>query len=92
MTLNRAYMKVFYEIALHPDHNRNFKLCAQIHDSILFQFRAGHEYLAEMVAKCMQIPVTVRGYDGKDRTFTVPSAVKDGKTGNHDSRRWSDTE
>ena len=69
---------------------RTFKLCAQIHDSILYQYRAGHEYLAEEVRKEMEIPITVRGYDGETRTFTVPSAIKDGK--NHDSVYWSETE
>jgi DNA polymerase I-like protein with 3'-5' exonuclease and polymerase domains len=90
MTLNRAYMKVFYELAIHPDHRFNFKLLAQIHDSILFQFRKGHEYLADAVKRCMEIPVSVTGYDGSDRTFTVPAATKTGK--NNDSIRWSTTE
>lgn len=90
MTLNRAYMKVFYEIALHPDYIGKFKLLAQIHDSILFQYRKGEEHLAGKVAHCMQIAVAVTGYDNKLRTFTVPAAVKDGK--NHNSKRWSDTE
>lgn len=91
MVLNKAFLKVFYEIALHPQHSKNFKLCAQIHDSILFQFRAGHEYLCEMVKKAMEIPVTVTGYDGKTRTFTVPAAVKAGKDGKG-ATHWSLTE
>ena len=91
MTLNKAYMKVFYEIALHPDHSRNFRLLAQIHDSILFQFRKGHTYLAEQVKSYMQIPVSVKGYDGQTRTFTVPAAIKAGKDGNG-AYRWSETE
>ena len=91
MTLNKAYMKVFYEIAMHPDHSRNFRLLAQIHDSILFQFREGHSYLAEKVKQYMQIPVTVKGYDGKTRTFTVPAAIKAGKDGSG-AYRWSETE
>lgn len=89
MTLNKAYMKVFYEIALR--HPNNFKLCAQIHDSILFQFREGHEYLIQEVVNAMQIPVTVTGYDGKQRTFTVPAAAKAGADGKG-SLRWSETE
>ena len=88
MTLNRAYMRVFYEVAL---KNRNFRLLAQIHDSILFQFKQGHEYLAEEVKKRMEIPVTVRGYDGVTRTFTVPAAVKAGKDGKG-AVNWSLTE
>lgn len=91
MTLNKAFMKVFYEIALHPEHGKNFKLLAQIHDSILFQFREGHGYLAEVVKKCMEIPVTVKGYDGTTRTFTVPAAIKAGKDG-QGSLNWGATE
>ena len=91
MTLNKAFMKVFYEIAMHPDHSRNFRLLAQIHDSILFQFRKGHAYLAEKVKRCMEIPVSVKGYDGTTRTFTVPAAIKAGKDGTG-AYRWSKTE
>jgi DNA polymerase I-like protein with 3'-5' exonuclease and polymerase domains len=91
MVLNKAYMKVFYDVAMHPEHSKHFKLCAQIHDSILFQFRAGYEYLAELVRKAMEIPVTVLGADGKVRTFTVPAASKLGQDGKG-AKYWSDTE
>ncbi len=85
MTLNKAFLTVFYELALHPEHQHNFRLLAQIHDSILFEVRKGHEYLAEKVKEAMEIPVTVTAYDGKTRTFTVPAALSDG------GYRWSDT-
>lgn len=86
MTLNRAYMKVFYEIAMHHDHSRNFKLFAQIHDSILFQTRNGHEQLASIVSRYMHIPVTIQGYDGITRTFTVPASTKSDSNGTGISR------
>jgi DNA polymerase I-like protein with 3'-5' exonuclease and polymerase domains len=91
MVLNMAYMKVFYELAMAPDSRNNFKLCAQIHDSILFQFREGHEYLCERVKRAMEIPVTITGADGKVRTFTVPAAIKAGKDG-HGAKYWDQTE
>lgn len=95
-TLNKAWQKVFHKIAINPEHADNFKLCAQIHDSILFQYREGHEYLCDMVKDLMEIPVTIRGYDGKIRTFTVPAEVKRGKIGEDGkiipARYWSDTE
>lgn len=91
MTLNKAFMCVFYEIALHPEHSKNFKLLAQIHDSILIQFREGHAYLAHKVKELMEIPVTIKGYDGITRTFVVPAAVKAGKDG-EGADRWSETE
>ena len=89
--LNKAYIRIFYEIAINPDYSANFKLCGQIHDSILFQFRKGHEYLCGMVKERMEIPLTIKGYDGKVRTYTVPAAVKAGKDGSG-ARYWSDTE
>jgi DNA polymerase I-like protein with 3'-5' exonuclease and polymerase domains len=91
MTLNRAYMRVFYEIAVNPSYSNHFKLLCQIHDSILFQFRIGHEYLIQMVADCMEIPVTVTAYDGITRTFTVPADIKAG-SGGVGASRWSETE
>lgn len=91
MTLNKAFMQVFYDIALNPLYRDNFRLHAQIHDSILFSFRIGHEYLADMVKERMEIPVTVLGYDGKTRTFTVPAAVKAGKDGKG-ALSWAETE
>lgn len=89
MTLNKAFMDVFYNVAL--PNPATFHLLAQIHDSILFEFAEGHEYLIEEVKSRMEIPVTVTGYDGKERTFTVPAAAKAGKDGKG-SYRWSETE
>jgi DNA polymerase I-like protein with 3'-5' exonuclease and polymerase domains len=89
--LNVAYMRVFYEIALNPKYAKNFKLCAQIHDSIFFQFRKNHEYLAEMVRERMEVAARVKGYDGKVRTYTVPADIKAGEDGKG-AYRWSETE
>ena len=89
MTLNKAFMAVFYQIAL--PNPTTFRLCCQIHDSILFQFKKGYEHLALEVKKLMEIPVTVTGYDGKTRTFVVPAAIKAGKDGKG-AYRWSETE
>ena len=84
MTLNKAYLRVFTEIAL--KHPRDFKLMAQIHDSIFFQYRIGHEHLAHKVKELMEIPVTIKDIKGIERTFTVPAALKCGKT------YWSELE
>lgn len=91
MVLNKAFMRVFYEIAVDKKHRGNFKLIAQIHDSILFQYRIGHEYLCEMVKEMMEIPVTVKGADGKIRTFTVPAAIKNGSASTP-AKYWSEVE
>lgn len=88
-TLNEAYMKVFYEIAL-PEA-KDFRLNAQVHDSILFCIREGRLDLAAKVKQLMEIPVTVKGIDGEYRTFTVPAGLKAGKD-NLGAERWSETE
>lgn len=91
MALNAAYLRVFYEIAINPKYADHFKLIAQIHDSILFQFRVGHEYLMDMVKERMEIPIRIKSADGKVRMFTVPADVKAGKDGKG-ATRWSETE
>lgn len=89
-TLNEAFLKVFYEIAL--PNPTSFRLHAQIHDSILFSYSStnGRE-LADRVRECMEIPVTIRDVSGTYRTFTVPAALKLGKNGNL-AKYWSETE
>jgi DNA polymerase I-like protein with 3'-5' exonuclease and polymerase domains len=89
-TLNEAYLRVFYEVAL-PNPN-DFRLHAQIHDSILFSFRVGRDDLADRVQELMQIPVTVRDVKGTCRTFTVPASVKIGSRDGVPSPYWSDVE
>lgn len=88
-TLNEAYLRVFYDLAL---GNAEFRLYAQIHDSILFGFAQGkHEKYCEGVRKRMEIPVTIHSCDNKVRTFTVPADVKAGKDGTG-ATHWSMTE
>lgn len=92
-TLNKSFLSVFHDIAINPKHTSNFKLLAQIHDSILFQYRIGHEYLVPMVVERMEVPITIKGYDGVTRTFVVPAGAK---TGQHLEKGiahyWSETE
>lgn len=91
-TLNKAWQKVFHKIAINPEYSDHFKLCAQVHDSILFQYRLGHEHLCTMVKELMEIPVTLKGYDGKIRTFVVPADIKMGKKEGVPALYWSETE
>ena len=92
-TLNKAYLSVFHDLAINPKHSSNFKLNAQIHDSILFQYRIGHEYLCDMVVERMQVPLTLRGYDGVVRTFVVPAGAKRGLHLEQGyAKYWSETE
>lgn len=72
MILNKAFLKVFNSLWKNP----NFKLLAQIHDSILFSFREGHEYIAEEVKQLMTFPVPVTDCFGETRQMTVPVDIK----------------
>jgi DNA polymerase I-like protein with 3'-5' exonuclease and polymerase domains len=82
MLLNKAYLKVMYEVYF-PNVG-NFKMGPQIHDSILFQYRKGHEHLAWQVKKCMELTTPVKDTFGITRNLFVPVALKGGAT------RWSD--
>jgi hypothetical protein len=78
-TLNESYLRVFYDLAL---GNPEFRLYAQIHDSIFFGFKAGkHIYYCAAVKERMEIPVTILSCDKKYRTFTVPADIKAGRDG-----------
>lgn len=84
ITLNKAFLNVFFKIAL--PNPQDFKLCAQIHDSILFQVRIGRKDLANQVKELMEIPVRIKSYDGVTRDFVVPAALKG------PAQNWSKTE
>lgn len=75
-TLNKAWLQVFTEVAIPNPYD--FRLNAQVHDSILFQARLGSEHLLEEVRSRMEIPVTITAYDGVTRTFTVPADTSKG--------------
>jgi len=94
-TLNKAWLSVFHDLSINSTHSKNIKVNAQVHDSILFQYREGHEYICEMVKERMEIPVTIRGYDKEIRTFVVPAGIKSGieeSGGDYTAKYWSETE
>jgi len=91
MTLNVSWRAIFYNLTINPEHASNIKICAQVHDSIVGQYRIGHEYLLDKIKEHMEIPVTIRGYDGVIRTFCVPAGVKAGVNGKK-ARYWSECE
>lgn len=68
MILNKAFLNVFNSLGF----NLNFKLIAQIHDSILCMIRHGHEYLADEVVKQMTFSTPIRDCKGVVRELTVP--------------------
>lgn len=81
-TLNRAFLKIFLEVQL-PNWN-NFRLKAQIHDSIPFQYRRGFEHLAWKVKEIMEEKFDVVDCGGKKRTVKIPVTLKLG------AERWSE--
>lgn len=70
--LDRAVLAVFNTLAFNP----HFKLIAQIHDSLLFQVRMGHEQLAEQVKKLMTFSVPITDCKGVTRNMLVPVDLK----------------
>lgn len=82
MILNKAYLRVFHEVW--QEHNVNFKLGPQIHDSIVFQYRIGFADLAYKVKRCMEITTPVTDTFGVTRNLFVPVALKG------EAARWSE--
>lgn len=72
MNLNKAFLAVFQQLAFLPE----FKLIAQIHDSILFQVKKGHDHLAKRVQELMTFPVPVTDCKGVTRDMIVPVDLK----------------
>ena len=96
MVLNKAFMRVFYDIAMNPKYAPYFRLLGQIHDSIPFFYHQDHLYLPDMVKERMEIPVTIKDIKGVERTFTVPAALKIGIVNSEGelvrAKYWSETE
>jgi DNA polymerase I-like protein with 3'-5' exonuclease and polymerase domains len=82
MVLNKAYLRVFNEIWL--ENKEDFKLIAQIHDSIIFQYRIGRTDLALRVKECMNIHTPVKDIYGIVHDMNVPVDLKGEAT------RWSE--
>ena len=76
--LNKAYVRTMYEV-WYPNQN-DFKLCAQIHDSILGQYRIGHEHLVKQVVDIMETPVEITDIDGTRRIMKIPADATLGLT------------
>ena len=65
MMLNRGLRHIFDDLV-----GENFRLHAQVHDSVLFSVRVGHEHLAHEVDKRLQTSLTYKG-----RTLVIPNDV-----------------
>ena len=74
MIMNQAWIKVYNNVW--RKNPKDFRLLAQIHDSIFFQYRIGREDLAYQVKKEMEIPIKVSDIFRIERTLVVPIALK----------------
>ena len=72
--LNKGFLRAYTEICL--PSNGDFRLKAQIHDSILGQWRISRrDEFAEKLAACMYNPTKIHG-----RTLVIPIDIKHGYT------------
>jgi len=72
--INRAMLRIYGDAELR--NFNNFRLNAQIHDSLLFQIRVGMEYnILPRVQALFNEPITVHG-----RTMLIPYEASKGKT------------
>ena len=72
--INKAFVAVWQQFVL----TGRIRIKAQIHDSILFQYRIGDEAVVEAVAAVMRLEIPVIGSDGKKRMLVIPSDTKAG--------------
>ena len=72
--INRAFVKVFYELQI--PHWKDFRLKAQIHDSIFFQYRIGRLDLALKARELIEQTIPVKDVKGKIRDMRIPVDLK----------------
>src|SRR6266853_1065707 len=74
--INEGFKKLFWQVqVMRPS---DFRLKAQIHDSIFCQIRTGKETLIEEARKICVYPIPVTDCKGKTRIMTIPVAAKVG--------------
>lgn len=72
--INRGFVRIFREIQI-PNW-KDFRLKAQIHDSILFQYRIGRIDLALKVQELLEQTIPVKDVKGKIRDMRIPVDLK----------------
>jgi hypothetical protein len=81
--INKTFVRIWRD-QIYGDLRGLIRIKAQIHDSILFQFRAGQRHLADTVRERMINPVEVTDCFGITRTMVIPPDMSAGKV------RWSE--
>lgn len=80
--INEAFVEIFWKVQL-PSKGE-FRLKAQIHDSILFSYKEGRTDLVEEVRKIMTRPKEIIDCKSVKRMMTIPVAMK------AEARIWTD--
>lgn len=80
--INRGFLRVFREIQL--ENWKDFRITAQIHDSILFQYRIGRIDLAFKARALSEETVKIIDVKNKERMMKIPVALK------AEAARWSE--
>ena len=76
--INRCFHRIWRDVQMPPENVRvsdgrlKFRLKAQIHDEILFQYHKEHPEYAERVRELMVHPIQVTDCKGKTRTMLIP--------------------
>ena len=83
--LNLAVRLIFDKVW--KPYNEVFKMNAQIHDSLLFQYKEGNEWLGDKVSECMVEAGTVDVTDisGITRRMVIPTDLSMG------GKSWADS-
>ena len=86
MIVNKELMDIFRWWLLEDGIAVVLRLKAQIHDSIFFQYKIGHDWVVAKLNSFMQTTVDVRGSDGVVRPLFIPTDTKQGMIhwGKHD--------
>jgi hypothetical protein len=89
--LNEGFKDGYWKVVL--PNNKNIRLKAQIHDSILGQVRVGYENLVLDLRRVLQRKVDVKDNSGVVRTMEIPVAIKLSKPGGSwaDCKKWDGT-
>lgn len=76
--INEGFKRIFWEIAV-PNY-KHFRLKAQIHDSVLGQYRLGYQHLVFRARELLTMSLPVKDMvKGQERIMTIPVTIKVGK-------------
>lgn len=81
--INRGFYEIWRE-GIYGKLRGHFRIKAQVHDSLPYQYRRGSEWVNDEVKRIMRKEVPVTGADGKRRTLVIPVGMKSG------AERWSE--